>query len=328
MKVFKAILFLTLFLPVASIAQYKSKLTAEQWTDSVLNSLSNEEKIAQLMVVRAHSNLGADHVAKVTNDIKQYNVGALCFFQGGPVRQANLTNLYQSIAKTPLMVTIDGEWGLGMRLDSVTKFPYQLTLGSVSDENLIYRMGLAVGDQCKRIGVHVNYAPVVDINNNPNNPVIGYRSFGEDKYKVSKYGVAYMKGMQDAGIMACAKHFPGHGDVDVDSHYDLPVINKTTKELDSMELVPFRAIFDAGVGSVMIAHLSIPSIDNTKNVATSISKNSVTDLLRNKMGYQGLTFTDALEMKGVAKYFPGGTIAVEALIAGNDMLCLPASVKD
>lgn len=328
MRMFKAILFLSLFLPVASIAQYKSKLTAEQWTDSVFNSLSNEEKIAQLMVVRAHSNLGADHVAKVTNDIQQYNVGALCFFQGGPVRQANLTNLYQSIAKTPLMVTIDGEWGLGMRLDSVTKFPYQLTLGSVSDENLIYRMGLAVGDQCKRIGVHVNYAPVVDINNNPNNPVIGYRSFGEDKYKVSKYGVAYMKGMQDAGIMACAKHFPGHGDVDVDSHYDLPVINKTTKELDSMELVPFRAIFDAGVGSVMIAHLSIPSIDNTKNVATSISKNSVTDLLRNKMGYQGLTFTDALEMKGVAKYFPGGTIAVEALIAGNDMLCLPASVPE
>ena len=328
MKVFKAILFLSLFLPVASMAQYKSKLTAEQWTDSVLNSLSNEEKIAQLMVVRAHSNLGADHVAKVTNDIKQYNVGALCFFQGGPVRQANLTNLYQSIAKTPLMVTIDGEWGLGMRLDSVTKFPYQLTLGSVSDENLIYRMGLAVGDQCKRIGVHVNYAPVVDINNNPNNPVIGYRSFGEDKYKVSKYGVAYMKGMQDAGIMACAKHFPGHGDVDVDSHYDLPVINKTKEQLDSMELVPFRAIFDAGVGSVMIAHLSIPSIDNTKNVATSISKNSVTDLLRNKMGYQGLTFTDALEMKGVAKYFPGGTIAVEALIAGNDMLCLPASVPE
>ncbi len=309
-------------------AQYKSKLTAEQWADSVFNSLSNEERIAQLMVVRAHSNLGADHVAKVKEDIQKYNVGALCFFQGGPVRQANLTNLYQSIAKTPLMVTIDGEWGLGMRLDSVAKFPYQLTLGAVSDENLIYRMGLAVGDQCKRIGVHVNYAPVVDINNNPNNPVIGYRSFGEDKNKVSKYGVAYMKGMQDAGIMACAKHFPGHGDVDVDSHFDLPVINKSKEQLDSMELVPFRAIFDAGVGSVMIAHLSIPAIDNTKNVATSISKNSVTDLLRIKMGYNGLTFTDALEMKGVAKYFPGGTISVEALIAGNDMLCLPASVPE
>ena len=319
------IAFFTLF---TSSAQYKSKLTAQQWTDSVFNSLSNDEKIAQLMVIRAHSNLGADHVAKVINDIQKYNVGALCFFQGGPVRQANLTNYYQSIAKTPLMITIDGEWGLGMRLDSVNKFPFQLTMGSVNNENLIYRMGLAIGEQCKRIGVHVNYAPVVDINNNPNNPVIGYRSFGEDKEKVSRFGVAIMKGMQDAGIMACAKHFPGHGDVDVDSHYDLPVINKNMTQLDSMELVPFKAVFDAGIGSVMIAHLYIPAIDHTANRATSISKNNVTDLLRNSLHYNGLTFTDALEMKGVAKYFPGGTISVEALIAGNDMLCLPASVPE
>ncbi len=328
MKLFKALLLLSILVPSVSSGQYKSKLTAQQWTDSVFNSLNDDEKIAQLMVVRAHSNLGADHVAKVVEDIQKYNVGALCFFQGGPIRQANLTNYYQRIAKTPLMVTIDGEWGLGMRLDSVIKFPYQLTLGAINDENLVYRMGLAVGEQCKRIGVHVNYAPVVDINNNPNNPVIGYRSFGEDKDKVSRYGVAYMKGMQDAGIMACAKHFPGHGDVDVDSHLDLPVINKSLKQLDSMELVPFRAVFAAGIGSVMIAHLYIPAIDNTANRATSISKNNVTELLKNKMGYEGLTFTDALEMKGVAKYFPGGTIAVEALIAGNDMLCLPASVPE
>jgi beta-N-acetylhexosaminidase len=328
MKLVKTMAMICCVLPMMVTAQYKSKLSKEQWVDSVFNSLSNEERIAQLMVIRAHSNLGADHVAKVTEDIKKYNVGALCFFQGGPVRQANLTNFYQSIAKTPIMITIDGEWGLGMRLDSVNKFPFQLTLGSINDENLVYRMGLAVGEQCKRIGVHVNYAPVVDVNNNPNNPVIGYRSFGEDKEKVSKYGIAYMKGMQDAGIMACAKHFPGHGDVDVDSHYDLPVINKTMNQLDSMELVPFRAIFNAGVGSVMIAHLYIPSIDNTTNKATSISKNNVTDLLRKKMGYEGLTFTDALEMKGVAKFFPGGTISVEALIAGNDMLCLPASVPE
>ena len=327
MKLYKAILFLSLSAPLVSSSQYKSKLDAQQWTDSVFNSLSDDQKIAQLMVIRAHSNLGPDHVAKVVNDIQKYNVGALCFFQGGPIRQANLTNYYQAIAKTPLMVTIDGEWGLGMRLDSVTKYPYQLTLGSLSDENLIYRMGLAIGEQCKRIGVHVNYAPVVDINNNPNNPVIGYRSFGEDKNKVSMFGVAYMKGMQDAGIMACAKHFPGHGDVDVDSHLDLPVINKSMKQLDSMELVPFRAVFNAGVGSVMIAHLYIPAIDNTANRATSISKNNVTTLLRDTMGYNGLTFTDALEMKGVAKYFPGGTISVEALIAGNDMLCLPENVE-
>src|SRR5258706_6725845 len=226
------------------------------------------------------------------------------------------------------MVTIDAEYCLGMRLDSVTKFPYQLTLGALRDPSLIYEMGKAIGEQCKRIGVQVNYAPVVDINNNPNNPVIGYRSFGEDKNKVSELGVAYMKGMQDAGIMACAKHFPGHGDVDVDSHLDLPVINKSMGQLDTMELMPFKAIFHAGVGSVMIAHLYIPAIDTTTNRATSISKNNVTDLLRNNLGYHGLTFTDALEMKGVAKYFPGGTIAVEALIAGNDMLCLPASVPE
>lgn len=317
-----------LLVPFLSFSQYRSRLSAEQWVDSIFKTLSKDEKIAQLMVIRAHSNLGPDHVAKVTDDIKKYNIGALCFFQGGPVREANLTNFYQSIAKTPIMVTIDGEWGLGMRLDSVTKFPYQLTLGATNDEDLVYRMGVAIGEQCKRLGIHVNYAPVVDINNNPNNPVIGYRSFGEDKYKVSKLGVAYMKGMQDAGIMACAKHFPGHGDVDVDSHYDLPVVNKTVAQLDSLELVPFRALIQAGVGSVMIAHLSIPSIDDKKNVATSISKKNVTGILRDKLDYEGLTFTDALEMKGVAKYFPGGTIAVEALIAGNDMLCLPGSVPE
>lgn len=328
MQKLQRLVFLFVCLPFLAQAQYKSSLKKQDWVDSVFNSLSDDQKIAQLMVIRAHSNLGPDHVAKVVSDISKYNVGALCFFQGGPVRQANLTNYYQSIAKTPLMVTIDGEWGLGMRLDSVKKYPYQLTLGAMDDQNLVYRMGLAVGEQCKRIGVHVNYAPVVDINNNPNNPVIGFRSFGENKDKVSAFGVAYMKGMQDAGIMACAKHFPGHGDVDVDSHLDLPVINKDMTALDSVELAPFKAVFDAGIGSVMIAHLSVPAIDNTEHRATSISKNTVSDLLRNSLQYNGLTFTDALEMKGVAKYFPQGTIAVEAIIAGNDMLCLPASVSE
>jgi beta-N-acetylhexosaminidase len=322
----KIFVLVSVFISSFGFSQNRSKLTLDQWVDSVFNSLTPEQRIAQLMVIRAHSNLGSDHVAKVTSDIQQYNVGALCFFQGGPVRQANLTNFYQAIAKTPLMITIDGEWGVGMRLDSVTKFPYQLTLGAMDDQRLVYEMGLAVGEQCKRLGIHVNYAPVVDINNNPNNPVIGYRSFGEDKYKVAKFGIAYMKGMQDAGIMACAKHFPGHGDVDVDSHLDLPVINKSRQQLDSMELYPFREIFNAGIGSVMVAHLSIPAIDASEHVATSISKNSVTGVLRNDLNYQGLTFTDALEMKGVAKYFPGGVISVEALVAGNDMLCLPEDV--
>jgi len=311
---------------ISSFAQYNSSLSKEKWVDSVFKSLSKDERIAQLIVIRAHSNLGPEHVTGVINQIQKYNVGALCFFQGGPVRQANLTNLYQSLSKTPLLVTIDGEWGLGMRLDSVIKFPYQLTLGALNDSKIVYEMGRAVGEQMKRIGVHVNYAPVVDVNNNPNNPVIGYRSFGEDKYKVGSLGVAYAKGMQDAGIMACAKHFPGHGDTEVDSHYDLPVISKSIQKLDSLELYPFKQLFKAGVGSVMIAHLSIPAIDNTANRPTSLSKKNVTDLLRDEMDYEGLTFTDALEMKGVTKFFPGGNASAQALIAGNDMLCLPEDV--
>jgi beta-glucosidase-like glycosyl hydrolase/CubicO group peptidase (beta-lactamase class C family) len=317
--------FFHFFFAATSFAQNDVISSENEWVDSVFNSLSKDEKIAQLMVIRAYSN--QQDAQKTSDLIAKYNVGALCFFQGGPIRQANITNYYQSIAKTPLMITIDAEWGLGMRLDSITKFPYQLTLGAMSGPSLIYEMGIAVGEQCKRMGINVNYAPVVDINNNPDNPVIGFRSFGEDKNKVTEFGLAYMKGMQDAGIMACAKHFPGHGDVNVDSHLDLPVIKKSRKQLDSLELQPFRELFNAGVGSVMIAHLYVPAIDSSTNRATSLSKNNVTNLLRHDLGYNGLTFTDALEMKGVAKYWPSGEAAVEALIAGNDMLCLPESVS-
>lgn len=305
---------------------YKKTPEAVRWVDSVFNTLSQDQKIAQLMIIRAHSNLGQDHINQVTNLIKQYNVGGLCFFQGGPVRQANLTNFYQGIAKTPLMIAIDGEWGLGMRLDSVINFPRQLMMGAVPDAALIYEFGKAVGEQCRRIGIHVNYAPVVDINNNPNNPVINDRSFGEDKYKVALYGIQYMKGMQDVGVMATAKHFPGHGDVAVDSHYDLPIINKTKEQLDSLELYPFREIIKAGVGSMMVAHLYIPSIDTTKNQATSLSYKNVTELLRKELKFEGITFTDALEMQGVSKFYPAGSASVQSLIAGNDMLCLPGDV--
>lgn len=320
---------LTCFLGCAAIfsfSQYSSLLSKRDWVDSVIGSLSPLEKIAQLMVIRAHSNLGEDHVAKVSELITKYNVGALCFFQGGPVRQANLTNQYQSLTKTPLLVTIDGEFGLGMRLDSVTRFPFQSTLGAITDESVIYKMGQAVGEQMKRIGVQVNYAPTVDVNNNPNNPVIGYRSFGEDKYKVARFGVAYMRGMQDAGIMATAKHFPGHGDTEVDSHLDLPVIKKSIHQLDSLELYPFKELIKAGVGSVMVAHLYIPAIDETANRSTSLSKKAINDLLQKRLKFKGLVFTDALEMKGITKFFPAGEAAVQALMAGNDMLCLPDDV--
>jgi beta-N-acetylhexosaminidase len=318
------ILFLTNVFAQKNINSY-----AQHWADSVFNTLNDDERITQLMVLRESSfskNGPLYYDSAITEAIKKYNIGGICLFQGGPVQQANFINYFQSISKTPLMVCIDAEWGLGMRQDSVAPLNHQMMLGAVQDSSIISAYGKLVGAQCKREGIEVNFAPVVDINNNPDNPVINDRSFGEDKYKVARYGVAYMKAMQDEGVLACAKHFPGHGDVSVDSHFDLPVINKSIQQLDSLELYPFEKMFAAGVGSVMIAHLYIPAIDSTANTATSLSKKNVTGLLRSQLKFDGLTFTDALDMKGVAKFFPGGEIAAQSLIAGNDMLCLPAEV--
>ncbi|MEJ7587183.1 MAG: glycoside hydrolase family 3 N-terminal domain-containing protein [Ferruginibacter sp.] len=305
---------------------------ASAWVDSVFKTLSQEEQIAQLMVVRLSSYDSKNRRAIFYDDavdslVRRYNIGGVCLFQGSPVKQATIINHLQAISKTPVLMCIDAEWGVGMRMiDSVLPLPHQMMLGAVSDARIAYQYGNLVAEQCKRVGIQVNYAPVLDINNNPDNPVINDRSFGEDKFKVALFGIQYMKGMQDLGVMACAKHFPGHGDVSVDSHYDLPVINKSLSQLDSMELYPFREIFEAGIGSVMIAHLFIPAIDSAANRATSISKNNITGLMRNQMGYKGLSFTDALEMQGVRKYFPDGEASVQSLIAGNDMLCLPGDV--
>lgn len=302
---------------------------AKRWADSVFNSLNNDQRIAQLMILRESSYTKDGPVyydSAIDAAIKKYNIGGICLFQGTPVKQAEFINHFQSIAQTPLMVTMDGEWGAGMRFEGVEPLNHQMMLGAMHDSTLVYEYGRLVGRQLKRVGVRVDFAPDVDVNNNPDNPVINDRSFGEDKYKVASYGIAYMKGLQDEGVMACAKHFPGHGDVTVDSHLDLPVINKSMKQLDSLELYPFKRMFKAGVASVMIAHLYIPAIDPTPNTATSISKKNVTGLLRKKLHYKGLTFTDALGMKGVAKFFPGGKIAVQSLIAGNDILSLPENV--
>ena len=329
------LLYAFLVLSMNSFSQIKPFINNEasrKWSDSVLKTLSRDERIAQLMVVRLSSiDLKTMKVTffdeQVADMVKKYNIGGIVVFQGSPVKQANIINALQGMAKTPIMMCIDAEWGVGMRLiDSVLPLPKQMMLGAMRDATIVYRYGEVVAAQCKRIGLHVNYAPVVDINNNPNNPVINDRSFGEDKYKVADFGIQYMKGMQDNGVMACAKHFPGHGDVAVDSHYDLPVINKSLAQLNLLELYPFRKIYNAGVSSTMVAHLYIPSIDSSPNRATSLSKKNVSKLLRNDLHYDGLTFTDALEMQGVQKFFPGGAASVESLIAGNDMLCLPGDV--
>ena len=291
-----------------------------KWVDSVFNNLSKRERVAQLFMVRAHTNKGKRYEDSVARVIKKEHIGGLVFFQGGPGRQAILTNHYQAISKTPLLIAMDAEWGLGMRLDSTISYPYQMTLGAIQDNDLIYQMGKQISDDFKRLGMHVNFAPVADVNNNPRNPVIGYRSFGDSRYNVATKVAAYMKGMQDNGLLVSLKHFPGHGDTDVDSHYDLPQLPFDRTRLDSLELYPFREVIRENASGIMIAHMNIPSLDNTKNLPSTLSRPIVTGILKDQLQFKGLVFSDAMEMKGVVKFFPHGQADVLAIIAGNDVV--------
>ena len=270
-------LFLVFFLfvlvnPYLSYSQ--EDIQERSWVDSVFNSLSIDERVAQLMVVRANDP-GKEYYKEIAGYIKDYNIGGVCFFRNHPHHQALTTNLWQSLAKTPLLVSIDAEWGLGMRLDSTTVFPFQMSLGAIQNNELIYKMGAVIADECKRIGVAMNFAPVIDINSNPDNPVIGMRSFGQDKENVMLKGLAYMQGLQENGIIATAKHFPGHGDTDTDSHQTLPVIPHSIERLDSLELYPFRQLIKNGLGGIMIAHLYIPAYENREGVASTLSKSEI-----------------------------------------------------
>lgn len=304
-------------------AQYKpvyENASSIAWADEQLKSMSYYEKIGQLFMVAAWSNKDSTHVNYITGLIDSLKIGGLIFFQGGPVRQALLNNFYQSRSRIPLMIGIDGEWGLSMRLDSTIRFPRQMTLGAGRNDSLVYLMGREIGRQCRRIGIHINFAPDIDINNNPANPVINSRSFGEDRNTVARLGKLYMKGMQDEKVMACAKHFPGHGNSATDSHFALPLINQTAEELDTVELYPFRELIKANVASVMVAHLQVPALDSSAGIASTLSKPIVTGLLKEKMGFNGLIVTDALDMKGVANYYSSGELELRALLAGNDLL--------
>lgn len=302
-----------------------------KWADSVLSTLSLEEKIAQMIMVAAWSNKDEKHIIEIDSLVEKYKIGGLIFFQGGPVRQAVLTNRYQSKSKVPLAIAIDGEWGLAMRLDSTLKYPWQMTLGALQDNNLIYQMGKDIAEQCKRLGIHINFAPVVDVNVNPNNPIIYARSFGENKYNVSNKGIAYMKGLQAGGVLANAKHFPGHGDTDTDSHKTLPVLKHNRSRIDSVEIYPFAQLIKEGLGSIMVAHLYIPSIEKTENTATTLSHNLVTKMLKDSLGFKGLVFTDALNMKGVSKFYKPGEVDLKAFMAGNDVMLycenVPKTIK-
>jgi beta-N-acetylhexosaminidase len=299
---------------------------SNRWVDSVMKALSPTQRIGQLFMIAAYSNRGREHMDELSELIQKNNIGGLIFFQGGPVRQAVQTNYYQSIAPTPLLISIDGEWGLSMRLDSTMRFPKQMVLGAISDNSLIYNMGREIARQCRRMGIHINFAPVVDINNNPLNPIINSRSFGENKINVAQKGIAYMKGLQEGGVLANAKHFPGHGDTDSDSHKTLPTIKHNTAVIDSLDLYPFKELIKNGLGSMMVAHLYIPALDTIRNTASTLSKTIVTGLLKENLGFKGLIFTDALNMKGVSSYFQPGIVDVKALLAGNDVLLFSENV--
>ena len=298
----------------------------EKWVDSILNSMTIDQKMGQLFMIQAYSNLDTVHENKIKEMIQKYHVGNLIFMQGTPSKQVQLTNTYQSLSKIPLMIGFDGEWGLDMRLQNTYKFPWNMTLGAIQDNTLIRKFGEHLGRHAKRVGIHVNFAPVVDINTNPLNPIIGNRSFGEDKQNVTQKAIAFSQGMQSEGVLANAKHFPGHGDTATDSHLKLPVLTFNRQRLDSIELYPYKRVFDAGMASVMTAHLSIPVLESNPKLPTSLSPSVVTDLLKEKLGFLGLIFTDGLNMKGAADYSSSAEIDLAAVLAGNDVLLIPQDV--
>ncbi len=310
-----------------------------------------EEKIGQLFFPAAFINADDVHIKTIEDLITTYNIGGLTFFHSPEMAATNyekrknisknersherleeLIQHYQSISSHPLLISIDAEWGLAMRVENTEQYPYSLTLGSISDPYQVFEVGEAIGKDLRKTGIHLNLAPVVDVNDNPANPVIGYRSFGQDKKKVAEMACAFYRGMKSVGILGCAKHFPGHGNTSVDSHLSLPVISKTLKELQAQELYPFEKIIETGVDVVMPGHLAVPSLTGSSHEPASLSKTIVTELLKKQMGFEGAVITDALNMHAVSKMFElPGQLEVAALEAGNDMLSfsknIPAAIE-
>ena len=296
------------------------------WVDSVYSNMSLEQKVGQLFMVDVFSRDPKAKTDKIKKLITQYHIGGVIFSKGGPNLQAKLTNEFQALSKTKLMIAMDAEWGLAMRLDSTFAYPWNMTLGAIKDASIIEHVGRRIGEHCKRLGVHINFAPVVDINTNPKNPIIGNRSFGEDTDNVTQKSIAFIKGMQSAGILANAKHFPGHGDTDTDSHKTLPTINFSKNRIDSIELYPYKRLMNQGLSSVMVAHLNVPSLEPQNGLPSSLSKIIVTDILKKDLGFKGLIFTDALNMKGAANFDKPGEIDLAAFLAGNDVLLISENI--
>lgn len=334
-KVAFQLLFILLFINSQVSAQYQPKnislsdqKKAQQWVDKTYNSLSQDEKLGQLFIVALYTNKDENHINQVRNIVTNDKIGGLILMQDDATREINLVNEFQQKSKIPLMIGMDAEWGLYQRIATAHKFPWAMTLGAIQDKNLIYQMAAKIAEDCKRMGINWDFAPVVDVNTNPNNPIIGNRSFGSEVSNVTQSALSYSNGLQDNNILAAIKHFPGHGDTNTDSHLDLPVVSHNLERLNSIELAPFKALMDKGIGGVMVAHLYVPSLESGKGIPASVSKNIITGLLKEKFGYKGLIITDALNMGAVANKYKPGELDALAFKAGNDIMLFSQGVAE
>lgn len=301
---------------------------AQQWVDKTYKNLSQDEKLGQLFIVALYTNKGEDFINQVRNIVVNDKIGGLILMQDDAAREINLVNEFQQKSKVPLMIGMDAEWGLYQRIATAHKFPWAMTLGAIQDKNLIYQMSAKIAEDCHRMGINWDFAPVVDVNTNPNNPIIGNRSFGSEVSNVINSALSYSNGLQDNNILAAIKHFPGHGDTNTDSHLDLPVVSHNLDRLNTIELAPFKALMDKGIGGVMVAHLYVPSLESGKGIPASVSKNIITGLLKDKLGYKGLIITDALNMGAVANKYKPGELDAMAFKAGNDIMLFSQGVSE
>ncbi|MCC3216911.1 glycoside hydrolase family 3 protein [Chryseobacterium sp. X308] len=301
---------------------------AQQWVDTTYKNLTQDEKLGQLFIVALYTNRGEDYISQVRNIVTNDKIGGLILMQDDAAREINLVNEFQQKSKVPLMIGMDAEWGLYQRIATAHKFPWAMTLGAIQDKNLVYQMAAKIAEDCKRMGINWDFAPVVDVNTNPDNPIIGNRSFGSDVNNVITSALSYSNGLQDNNILAAIKHFPGHGDTSTDSHLDLPVVPHGIDRLDAVELAPFKALMNKGIGGVMVAHLYVPSLESEKGIPASVSKNIITGVLKDKLGYKGLIITDALNMAAVANKYQPGELDAMAFKAGNDIMLFSQGVSE
>lgn len=334
-KLVYTLVFISLFLSLKLNAQYQpANLSKEdikkanQWVEKTYKNLSQDEKLGQLFIVALYTNKGENEINTVRNIVTNDKIGGLILMQDDAAREINLVNEFQQKSKVPLMIGMDAEWGVYQRIATAHKFPWAMTLGAIQDKSLIEQMAAKIAEDCHRMGINWDFAPVVDVNTNPNNPIIGNRSFGSDVDNVITSALSYSNGLQNHTILAAIKHFPGHGDTSTDSHLDLPVVSHNLERLNTVELAPFKALMNKGIGGVMVAHLYIPALESGKGIPASVSKNIITGLLKEKLGYKGLIITDALNMGAVANKYKPGELDAMAFKAGNDIMLFSQGVSE